>query len=156
MLFSYYVSKAKRKHRKTKGAVLTAPFILVKQMRIAAIDNFLPTVKGVGVCIVRLDNIYNQNCKTEYYRRNKSPLEESSVRIGGLILTIEGLCAAGDRAGKTILITFLKNNCNYDKRSRNEKQYKKYDFENFHFSLPFILFPTHVGMIHKGILPQRK
>jgi len=106
-------------------------------MRIAAVDNILPSVERVGFCVVRLNNKYSQNCKAKNNSRNESTLIKRSVCVRGFILAVEGLSAAGDRAGKAVLITFLKNNCNNDECSGNEKQYKKYDFKNFHFLLPF-------------------
>ena len=149
--------RQRKNYGKTKGAVfLAAPFILLLeefQVGITAVDDILPTIEGIRLSIVRLNYEHKKNCKAEYYACNESPLIKCSICISGLILTIEGLRTTCDSAGKTILITFLKNNCNNDKCSRNEKQYKKYDFKNFHFSLPFILFPNCVGMINTVILP---
>ena len=112
--------------------------VLVKQVRV--VGKFLPSVKRIGLCVVGLNNEYNQNCDSKDYCCDKSPLVKNSVSAGGFILTVEGLGATRDSAGETVLITFLKNNCNNDKCSGYEKQYKKYDFKNFHFLLPFILF----------------
>ena len=135
---------------------LAAPFILLLeefQVGITAVDDILPTIERGGLSIVRLNYEHKKNCKAEYYACDESPLIKCSICVSGLILTIEGLRTTCDGAGKTILITFLKNNCNNNKCSRNEKQYKKYNFKNIHFSLPFILFPNCVGMINTVILP---
>lgn len=113
---------------------------LFKQMRVVAVDNILPTIKRVGFSIVGLNYEYSQNRNAEDDCSNKSPLVKRSVCVRGFILTVEGLRTTGNSTGKSALITFLKNNCNNDECSRNEKQYEKYQFENFHFSLPFILF----------------
>ena len=70
----------------------------------------------------------------------------------GFILAVEGLRTTGNSTGKTVLVAFLKNDCNYDKCSRNKKQYKKYKFKNFHYALLFILFPAVAGKMHTVIL----
>lgn len=112
----------------------------------------LPSLGGVGLSIVGLDDEYYENCNCENNSSYESPFVKHSVCACRLILTVEGLRTASDSAGESILITFLKNNCNNDECSGYEKQYKKYDFKNFHFLLPFIYFsPKRV--FNKGILP---
>ena len=121
-------------------------------MRIAAVNKFLPSIKRVGLCVVRLNYEYSENCNSENNSSDKSPLIKCSICVRGFILAVEGLRTTGNSTGKSVLIAFLKNDCNYDKCSRNKKQYKKYKFKNFHYALLFILFPAVAGKMHTVIL----
>lgn len=112
--------------------------LLVKQMLILReISFYIFHPIGGHLSVIRLNDKYNRYSKCKNYCSNESPFKERSVSVGRFIFTVECLCATGNSAGKTILITLLKNYCNYDKCSRDEKQHKKYDFKNFHFQLPF-------------------
>ena len=89
----------------------------------------LPIFKRVGRSIIGLNNKHSQNRNCKNDSRDKSPLIKSSIGIRGFVLAIEGLRTTGNSTGKAVLVTLLKNNCNNDECSRNEKQYKKYVFD---------------------------
>jgi len=75
--------------------------------------------------VIGLHNEYNENRNAEYYRCDERPLEPFSVAVDRLVLAVEGLSTARDAARKSVLAALLENDRNYDKRSGNEKQYKK-------------------------------
>ena len=89
----------------------------------------LPIFERVGRSIIGLDNKYSQNCNCKNNSRNESPLIKSSVGIRRFVLAVEGFRTAGNCAGKAVLITLLKNNCNNYKCCGNEKQYKKWQMQ---------------------------
>ena len=111
--------------RKIKGLPCGSPLILVSDLlnyvRIVVEIGVSPVIKVEALGIVRLDNINYQNGNNEYDAGNNSPLEESSVSVGGLILAIEGLGATGNSTGETVLVALLKKNYTYNRESGNDK-----------------------------------
>ena len=85
----------------------------------------LPSIKIIGCGVVGLNNVNHQNCNTEDDRRDQSPSVKSSVAVSRLILAIEGLSTAGNRTGKTVLVTLLKQNGNDNNSRADEKNYEK-------------------------------
>ena len=93
--------------------------LLTKDILVGA--DLLPLVKRVGCEEVGLDYVNSQNRKHEYESRNHRADEESSLGVRGLVLAVEGVGAAGDSAGKTLVVALLHHNGNDDDKCRYEK-----------------------------------
>jgi hypothetical protein len=92
---------------------------------------------AVGGGVVGLNNKYSYNGNHKHDGSNNGPLVQSSVTVGGLIFSVEGIRAACNGAGKTVFAALLKKNCHYDENGGKEKKYKKYVLKNYHFKIPF-------------------
>ena len=78
------------------------------------------------------DDVEREHSDNEHDRENGGDAADLAVELLALFLAEEGVCAAGDRTGKTVRLALLQKHCGNDDNADDEKCDLKNECENVH------------------------